>query len=135
MLRKFLKPISLPASAAAGILLLRVGVGILMLLHGYAKLQRALSGDLGFADPIGLGEEASLYLTIFAEFFCSLLLILGLITRLALIPLLITMAVVFLIVHGDDPFGDREHPLMFFISYLTLLATGPGRYSLDQRLF
>ena len=75
------------------LMLLRVVFGALMMMHGYHKLLNIISGQVEFADPIGIGESLSLYLTVFAEFFCSILLILGLMTRLALIPLMITMLV------------------------------------------
>ena len=135
MLKKYLKPLPLPAPADLGVLLLRVGTSVLMLQYGYAKLHNYLSGERGFADPIGIGEEATLVLAIFAEFFCSILLIVGLAFRLALIPLITTMLVAALIVHAQDPFDIREHSILFLIPYLTLLLTGPGRYSLDKVLF
>ena len=106
-----------------------------MLNYGYAKLERYLNGERGFADPLGFGEEFSLILTILAEFFCSIFLVAGLFTRAVLIPLIVTMLVAFLIIHSDDPFEKKEHPLLFLIPYVTLLLTGPGRYSVDQVLF
>ena len=135
MLKKFLKPITLPVSADWGVLILRVGVSLIMMTHGYPKLNKLISGDYAFADPLGMGQELSLILTVGAEFFCSLLLLLGIATRAVLIPLIFTMAVVFFIVHGNDPFGDKESAMMFLISYLTLFFTGPGRFSLDKKLF
>ncbi|MCE6988189.1 DoxX family protein [Dyadobacter sp. CY323] len=135
MMRKFLKPPKLPASADFGVLILRVGISVLMLTHGYAKLKGFLSGDHSFADPIGIGEELSYILTICAEFGCSILLVLGLFTRAALIPLIFTMLVVALIVHGEDPFSKKEHAISFLIVYLTLFFTGPGKYSVDSNLY
>lgn len=135
MLRKFLKPIKLPEAVDWGVLILRIGISLLMLTHGYAKLSRALGGDLGFADPIGIGEGTSLILTIGAEFFCSLLLIVGFGSRLVLIPLIITMVVVTFVIHGKDPFDKQEHSLLFLIPYITLFLTGPGKYSLDKSIF
>ena len=135
MVRKILIPMALPAPANWGMLILRVGTSMLMLVYGYGKLERYLNGERSFADPIGIGEELSLILTIFAEFVCSLLLIAGLFTRAALVPLIFTMLVAFLIIHSDDPFDKKEHPLLFLIPYCTLFLTGPGRYSLDQHLF
>ncbi|MCE7066385.1 DoxX family protein [Dyadobacter sp. CY326] len=135
MLKKFLKPIKLPASGDWGVLILRVGFSLLMITHGYAKLSRLLSGDHSFADPIGIGEELSLYLTIFAEFGCSILLVLGLFSRAALVPLIFTMAVVLLVVHAEDPFDKKEHALSFLIVYVTLFLTGPGRFSVDSGLY
>ena len=66
-----------------GLLLLRITFGGLMLLnHGLGKMDKLLAGgDIKFADPIGLGMEISLQLTIFAEVICAGLLVLGLFTR------------------------------------------------------
>lgn len=66
-----------------------------------------------------------------AEFFCSILLILGLGTRIVLIPLIIAMTVVAFMVHGSDPLSEKESALLFLIPFLTLFITGPGKYSLD----
>ena len=134
MLKKFLKPITLPVSADWGVLILRVGVSLIMMTHGYPKLNKLISGDYAFANPLGMGQELSLILTVGAEFFCSLLLLLGIATRAVLIPLIFTMVVVFFIVHGNDPFGDKESALMFLIPYVTLFFTGPGRFPLDKKL-
>lgn len=116
-----------------GIFLLRLGVGGLMLTHGMPKLFR-LFGDepISFGDPIGIGVEASLMLTVFAEVICSILIIVGLATKLAAIPLLLTMLVAYFIVHGDDPFQRKELALFFMIVYVVLLFTGSGKYSLDH---
>lgn len=121
--------------ASWGLFILRLGVGLVMLLaHGSGKLMgfSELSGQ--FADPFGLGMSASLTLAVFAEFFCSILLVIGLFTRLATVPLIITMATAFFIIHGDDPFARKEKALLFLIPYLTLLLAGPGRISLDWLL-
>ncbi|MGV3600470.1 MAG: DoxX family protein [Dyadobacter fermentans] len=135
MLKRFLKPIKLPASVDWAVLILRVGISCLMLTHGYAKLTNFLGGDHSFADPIGIGEELSYVLTIFAEFGCSILLILGLGSRAALLALIFTMAVVVFIVHGPDPFDKKEHGLLFLFAYIALFLTGPGRFSVDSRLY
>ncbi|GGM98874.1 hypothetical protein GCM10010967_36010 [Dyadobacter beijingensis] len=135
MLKRFLKPMKLPASVDWAVLILRVGVSCMMLTHGYAKLTGFLSGDHSFADPIGIGEEASYVLTIAAEFGCSLLLILGLGSRAALLGLIFTMLVVVFIVHGPDPIDKKEHGLLFLFAYISLLLTGPGRFSVDAKLY
>lgn len=105
-----------------------------MLTHGYPKLQRLLSGEFQFADPFGLGPGVSLGLAVFAEFFCSILLILGLGTRLATIPLIVTMSVAAFIAHGADPFARKEMALLYLVSYIVLLFSGPGKISVDQLL-
>jgi putative oxidoreductase len=115
------------------LLILRVAIAAFMLTHGYQKLQGLLAGgEIQFADPIGIGQPASMYLAVFAEFFCSILLLLGLATRLALIPLMITMLIAVLIVHAPDEFAKKELALHYLVVYLFLLVSGPGKYSIDQ---
>ena len=77
-----------------GLLAVRLLAGGMMLTHGIPKIDRVFGeGPVKFADPFGLGPEISLVLVIFAEVACSLLVMVGLKTRLATIPLLITMLV------------------------------------------
>ena len=124
-----------PIAQDLGLLALRLSAGGMMAYsHGWGKLQKLMSGDMGFADPIGVGEEVSLVLTVFAEFFCGMLVALGLFTRAALIPLIITMWVAVFIIHADDPFGKQEFGLLYLIPYLALYFTGPGKYSVDKQL-
>ncbi len=123
-----------PYSIDLALLILRISSGGFMLTHGWPKLANFNKRLETFRDPIGLGSEASLTLTVFAEVFCSLLLIFGLYTRLALIPLIITMSVVAFIVHGNDSFGEKEKALLFLATFLTLFLSGPGKFSFDNRL-
>lgn len=113
--------------------ILRVGAACLLMTHGWAKLSTVLSGaEIQFADPIGLGMKTSFYLAIFAEFFCSLLLILGLATRLVLIPLMINMAVIVFIVHPADGFQKMELPALYLLVFFFLMFSGPGKFSIDS---
>jgi putative oxidoreductase len=120
-----------PTASDWASLILRLSGGGFMLLHGYPKLMQMVKGDWGFADPIYLGEPISLALTVFAEFFCAIFIIIGLWTRLALIPLIITMLVAVLIIHAADPISDKEHGLLFLMPYLALFLLGSGQFSLD----
>lgn len=116
-----------------GLLVLRVGVGAFMLFaHGWGKL--AGFGELAgkFPDPIGVGSTVSLVLAIFAEVLCALLVIVGLGTRFAAVPLLVTMLVAAFVVHADDPWSKQEFALLYAIPFLTLVFTGGGRYALDS---
>jgi putative oxidoreductase len=122
-------------SPDAALIILRIGTGALMLTHGFPKLMRILDGNFSFGDPIGIGPLASLILVTFAEFLCSLFVMAGLFTRASLIPLMFAMAVAAFIAHAGDPFGDKELSLFFLISFITLFLTGPGKYSLDHKLF
>ncbi len=118
------------------LLMYRSALSALMLGHGWGKMLSLVgAGQVRFADPLGLGPEASLVLTVFAEVVCSLLLILGFGTRIAVIPLVITMVVAVLIVHSGDPFGRKELAILYIVSYLMIGITGAGRYSIDHFIY
>ena len=113
-------------------LILRVSMGLLMLQHGFPKLMQFFNGEeISFADPIFIGETASLVLTVFAEFFCSILITIGLWTRLALLPLIFTMVVAVGIIHWADPMDKKEHGLLFLFPYLAIFLLGSGKFSVD----
>ena len=119
-------------SVDLGLLILRIGVAALMLTHGVPKLLMLFgSEEIAFADPIGLGATTSLLLATFAEFLCSILILLGLGTRLAAIPLIINMAVAFFIFHVQDPFKGKELSLFYLLIFIVILITGAGKYALD----
>ncbi len=119
----------------AGKLLLRVAFGGMMIPHGVSKLDRLENGfsAIKFADPIGLGQEASLILTILVEIGCSAMIILGVNTRWFLIPLMITMFIAAFVVHGADPFSKKEKALLYLAGYLAIFLLGSGRYSLKDK--
>jgi putative oxidoreductase len=113
-------------------LLLRLGLGIIMLAaHGYDKLQHFAKYSAQFADPFHMGSKISLSLDIFAEFFCSCLIILGLFTRLACIPLIIAMCVALFYAHHGDVFGVGEKDALYLAGFIVLLFLGPGKVSVD----
>jgi putative oxidoreductase len=122
---------SSPLSYNMAALLLRVGFGILMIpSHGYAKIMHFQQYKTDFVNFMGLSMEASLSLAVFAEFFCSILIIIGLGTRFAVIPLIFTVLVI-LSVHNWELIGEHELATAFLIAYLAILILGPGAYSLD----
>ncbi|MGU3374950.1 DoxX family protein [Chryseobacterium sp. M5A1_1a] len=117
------------------LLAVRVFVGFAMLSHGYPKLQMLLAGGkIEFFDFIGLGPQISLILTVIAEFVCSILLILGLFTRISLGFLIFTMVIAGFVVHGADPFEKREMSLIYLSVYLLLMIIGAGKFSVDHMI-
>jgi putative oxidoreductase len=116
-----------------GLAVLRIASSALLLTHGIPKLQKLLSGNFEFADPIGIGATPSLFLMVLAEFLCPLLIIIGFKTRWAAIPPAIAMAVAALIHHSADPFGVNEQPLLFLVIFVSIILLGPGKYSIDKR--
>lgn len=115
------------------LLLLRIVAGAFMITHGIGKAERVIAGPpYEFSDPIGLGVDASLILAAFAEFICAIFIMIGLFTRLAAVPVIITMAVAAFVAHGDDGFYAKELPLFFLTVYFVFAVLGAGKYSLDK---
>ena len=85
-----------------GLLFLR-GSGALFLLwvHGLPKLLD-YSGQLKLIeDPFHLGGQVTLLLAIFAEVLCPLLIIAGVLVRLACLPILAVLVIALLVVHPE----------------------------------
>jgi putative oxidoreductase len=115
------------------LLLFRIILAVFMLTHGSPKFTRLIEGNAdGFPDPLGIGENMSLILAVFGEFAAPLLIIPGIMTRLAAIPVITAMTVAAFLVHAGDPFKSREMALLYLVGFLTILILGPGRYSLDH---
>ena len=118
----------------AGMLVLRLGLGILMIHHGFNKLSHFNDTARNMPNILGLGGDVNASLVIFAEFFCSMFLIIGLFTRLACIPLIITMGVAIVKAHHSNVFGEGELPALYLAGFITLLFIGPGRVSVDAMI-
>lgn len=114
-----------------GALLLRLAMGGLLLPHGYDKLVHFAQYKAKFINFMGIGSTASLGLTVFAELFCALFVVLGLATRLAAIPPAIAMFVALWKGHNLDIFGQGEHAALFMFGFLVILIIGPGKASID----
>ena len=128
------KLLSTKYSASAfniAMLTLRIGFAGLMLPHGYDKLVHFASYSENFMSFLGIGRSLSLALDIFAEFFCSIFVLIGLFTRLATIPLITAMVVAATIAHKGEIFGKGEHSALFAVGFLVLLLVGPGKISVD----
>lgn len=134
-----------PINLSLGILLVRVIIGVLMAFYGYQKLinfETMAASDFWAKEVsfLGMTGKTPLALTIFAEFFCSLLLIIGLFTRLALIPLLICMGYIiacmakFEVIYSGNNGIEVNNAFVYFIIYLGIYLTGPGNYSLDYKI-
>ena len=113
--------------------LLRIVFSLLMMTHGWSKLERILDGNLNFGDPLGLGSTLSLYLVTFAELVAPIFIIVGFKTRIMALITSFAMAVAAFIAHGADPLAKKEMALLYLVGFLTVALMGPGRYSIDQR--
>jgi putative oxidoreductase len=121
-----------PVAFNIAALILRIVFGLLMLPHGWDKLSHFAEKKHKFMNFLGLGSSLSLGLATFAEFFCSILLILGLFTRLATIPLLVTIFVI-LNLHHWQFYGPNELEPAFLAAFLAILLFGPANTVLTHR--
>lgn len=125
----------LPKSASFGLLILRLSVGLsMLLLHGRGKLMNFSATAEKFPALFGMSSTVNAGLAVFAEVFCSALLILGLFTRFAALMLAITMSTAFFMVHKMALTGEHsgELALVYLFAYVTLLFTGAGKFSIDR---
>lgn len=124
---------------SAALLLLRVVVGIAFILHGFGKIQNPF-GWMPAPSPVpGIFQ----FLAALSEFGGGIALILGLLTRVASLGLAITMLVATL-THAfafGDPFvnlsggSSFEPALTYFVIAILIMIVGPGKYSVDAKVF
>lgn len=116
------------------LLIARIGIAVLMLTHGIPKMIMLSSEEIQFPEIFGLSAVLSLSLAVFAEVFCSFFILIGLGTRAASIPLILTMMVALFSIHITDPFARQEPAIHYLLVYIVLLITGSGKYSIDYML-
>jgi putative oxidoreductase len=131
MFYNFLFPQYLRGKAVSFLLLLiRLFFGILFFMHGLDKLTNFNELSLVYPSVFGFSSYTTLMVAIFCEFACSMFLLVGLITRIILIPMVLSMAVAFFDIH-EAMMPEGELSLIYLIVFLGLFLTGPGRYSVD----
>ncbi len=112
------------------ILFVRLFFGALFLMHGLDKMMNFNQLSVTYPSVFGLGSYTTLMLSIFCEFACSIFLMVGMLTRIILIPMVVSMAVAFFDIH-DGMMPEGELSLIYLIVFFVLFVTGPGRYSVD----
>jgi putative oxidoreductase len=119
-------------SISFSLLMLRLTLGGLMIPHGVQKLTRFAAKSSTFSDPFHIGSPTSMALTVFAELFCAVFIVVGLMTRVATIPLIVAMSVAVFSAHHGDIFGEGEHAALYLGGFIALLFAGPGKISMDK---
>ncbi len=131
-------------SPSAGLLALRIWVGVVGVYHGAQKLFGAfggpgLDGFAGFLESLSVPMPyANAVAAASAEFFGGLLVAVGVLPRLAAVPFMITMLVAAFMVHGkafSAQNGGLEYPMTLAVMLLAIIVAGPGRFTLDRVLF
>jgi putative oxidoreductase len=116
-----------------------------MLVHGAQKVLGVMGGK-GFdlwlqgTPPFGFMKPAALWLgaAALAEFLGGILVLLGLLTRPAAFFIACTMATAVFGVHWQNGFlganGGYEFPLVLLLAAISLIMSGAGNGSVDQKL-
>lgn len=122
-----------PADTAlhVGLLFLRLtGSALLIAVHGLPKVLHYSQELPRIEDPFHMGAAPTLLLAILSETLCPLLVALGVLTRLACLPIVATLLVAMLVVHPDWSLADGQFGWMLLIIFTTVLIAGPGRFSI-----
>ena len=124
-----------PFLSDLGILILRVITGTLLIHHGYEKLANIENFADAFVRPLHLPFPILLsYIAAFSEVIGSWLLITGLLTRFGALAIMGTISVA--IYHAIITAGFNIYLLellgLYFASAVTVLALGPGLFSIDE---
>jgi putative oxidoreductase len=119
---------------ALGLLVLRVGIGIAFVVHGFPKV--FMGGAVGLSKGLAAtgipGGIVAAYLAGGAEFFGGIALILGLLTRPATAVMAFNMLIALIFhLNKGDKFVAYSHALESGILFLSLFIAGPGKFSLD----
>jgi putative oxidoreductase len=133
MTKALFNPRYLNADLAA--FLMRLVFGGLFVYYGYNKIVAYDQILPMFGNIIGIGSKLSFNLVIFAEFFCGFLIMIGLVTRFAVIPVFITMIVAYFVAHANDPFQVKNLAFVFLCLSPVVFILGSGKFSLDYLIF
>lgn len=133
MIYSFLFPTKSNTTKVSLLLLaVRIIFGILLMNHGIQKWTNFQELSAVFPDPLGVGSPLSLGLAIFGELACSMAFIIGFLYRLAMIPMVFTMAVAFFVIHGNDSFATKELAFVYLVVFILMYIIGPGKFAVDR---
>ena len=118
-----------------GLLFLRVSGALFLLgVHGLPKLLNFSTELQRIEDPFHLGAHLTLILAIFAEVLCPLLIVVGVLVRLACLPILFVLLVALLVVHPQWSVAEGQFGWLLLILFTSIFIAGPGRLALNGRL-
>ncbi len=130
-----------PSSTDAGLLVLRVGAGLILFLrHGWEKVSQLTLINPHFPDPLHIGHNTTWTLALLSDGICSLLIILGVGTRWLSFYCFFNIFTAFALVHhftflGKSPGADHgELIALYLVAFAALMVAGPGRFSVDAKL-
>lgn len=131
-MNNFLQLNFIPQSIDLGLLLLRVWLGMsLFVRHGIEKVFGFSDMLTHFPDPLHIGAFPSLVFATLSDGICSILIILGLFTRLSSVVVMINLFVIFTFLRGFSFVGDGQLVYVYLGGYIAIFVSGAGKYSID----
>lgn len=116
------------------LLLLRIGVGVIFIYHGWGKLT-GIEGVQGFFGNIGIPLPAVMaWVVALVEFFGGIMVLFGAYAKIPYLLLAIIMVVALLTVKINAGFEDARIDIMLLLTNLALFFLGSGRYSVDHKI-
>ena len=141
MLVRILSAKFVPSNSDAGLLLLRIGTGLILFLrHGWEKVSQLTLSNPHFPDPLHIGHNTTWVLAMLSDGICSLLIILGVGTRWLSLYCFFNIFIAWSLIHhftflGKTPGADHgELIAQYLVAFAVLMVAGPGRYSVDAKL-
>jgi putative oxidoreductase len=127
---------NVPLRVDIALLILRLWVSTsLFYKHGLEKVLHFQTMATHFPDPIGVGARFGLVYALLSDAICSVLVAIGLVTRLAAFLVVVNMAVIFIFMHHGSFVEDHAELVYVYLgAFLTLVLAGPGKFSIDARL-
>lgn len=119
----------------AALLVFRILLAVeLFRVHGMKKFRVENGQKEHVPNPLHLPEKLNGLVATFSDTVVPFFIILGLGTRLAVLPTIGVTAIGYFVVHKNDSLEVRDVPYMYTLSLLLILALGAGKYSLDYYL-
>lgn len=117
-----------------GLFFLRITGSLLLLyVHGLPKIVHFSEELTRIEDPFGFGPYFSLIPAIVAEVICPILILFGVATRLACVPIVAVLLVAMLVVHPGWSIAEGQFGWLLLIIFTTLAITGPGAWRIRSR--
>ena len=118
-------------STDLGLLFLRVGSSVIVLIvHGLPKARHYRAEAARIEDPFHFGRKLTMAFAIFAEVVCPLLVIVGIATRFAALPIMVVTLIALLRVHPEWTIDQAQFAWMLLVLFGTIAIAGAGAYSL-----
>ena len=131
--RKIMAIYPLPNSFDWSMLAFRIFVSVeMMVAHGLKKIGIGVEEAEKVPNPLHLPDAFNQFFATAANLFFPVLVILGLFTRVAVLPILAVTLMGYFVLHWNDSLLEKDMRFMYSVTFLLLFILGPGKYSVDH---